>query len=96
MISLGFNPQDNVDAFTIILNDGVDGIAGAGRFTFGGNPLPEGSQFFVAGTFSQLFSISYAGGDGNDVVLRAIPEPGSAALLLGGLALLAGRRRRRA
>ena len=32
--------------------------------------------------------------DGTDVVL-AVPEPGSAALLLGGLALLAGRRNRR-
>ncbi|NBC10463.1 MAG: PEP-CTERM sorting domain-containing protein, partial [Planctomycetes bacterium] len=38
--------------------------------------------------------ITYAGGDGNDIALTAIPEPGSLALLaIGGLALIRKRRR---
>ena len=54
-------------AFTMIANDGVDPVAG----TFDG--LPEGS--LVQGPLSQLYRISYAGGDGNDVVLT-IPGTG--------------------
>ncbi len=48
--------------------------------SFGGQP------FFIR--------ITYAGGDGNDVVLRAVPEPGSwAAVLLCVLCAAALRRR---
>jgi CSLREA domain-containing protein len=54
-------------AFTIIANDGVDPIAGI----FDG--LPEGA--LLQGPSSQLYRISYAGGDGNDVVLT-IPGTG--------------------
>jgi autotransporter-associated beta strand protein len=43
---------------------------------------------------SQIGTITF-GDNGNDIILH-IPEPGSAALLLGGLAVLAGRRKRAA
>jgi hypothetical protein len=53
------------DSFTIIKNDGADAVGG----TFLNRP--EGSSF---ANNSALFSISYRGGDGNDVVLyRGFP-----------------------
>jgi autotransporter-associated beta strand protein len=79
------------DTFFVMLNDGADPVTG----TFSNAPgnsitLPDG----------HVFSVNYAangdgGGTPNDVslTLTAVPEPGSAAMLLGGLALLAGGRR---
>jgi hypothetical protein len=72
--------------FVIIANDGTDAING----TF--NALPEGATFIAAGT---SFSITYIGGDGNDVVLTAlapaiaapVPAAGPTGLLLLGVAL---------
>ncbi len=59
------------DTITILNNDGVDPVSG----TFTG--LAEGT-FITAiggnGVSSQIFQISYEGGDGNDVVLTAIAE----------------------
>ena len=73
------------DSFTVILNDASEPIAGT--FT----DKTENSIFTVGSSF---FRINYAAGDGNDVVLTAVvPEPGTAALLLGGLGLLGIRRR---
>jgi len=62
----GYAPSLN-DTFTIINNDGSDAIVG----TFGG--LAEGTSFAVG---SYQFTISYAGGTGNDVVLTTSFEPG--------------------
>ena len=52
------------DRFTILSNDGADAVVG----TFAG--LPEGATLTVEG---RDFTISYASGDGNDVVLTAVP-----------------------
>ena len=90
-LTLGFDPRDFADAFTIILNDGTDPVDG--RFTVAGNILDEGERFAAGG---QEWEIRYTGGDGNDVALLAVPEPSAGiAALLGGAMLLrrAGRRR---
>ncbi len=55
----GFAPSSG-DVFTLIENDGADGISG----TFDG--LPESSVFSAAGT---EWLITYQGGSGNDVVI---------------------------
>ena len=96
-LSLGFDPADDgSQSFTLIANNDVDSISfldSNSRFAIGANLLEEGESFFIG---AQDFAISYAGGsDANDVVLTAIPEPGSAVLLLGGLAALGVRRRRK-
>jgi autotransporter-associated beta strand protein len=64
--SLNFASAVN-DQFVIILNDGVR-TAVLGEFA----DLPEGASLYIGG---EVFTISYVGGDGNDVVLTRIPTP---------------------
>jgi autotransporter family porin len=74
------------DTFTILQNDGIDAITGefVGR--------PNGLDFSEDGYF---FRINYDGGDGNDVVVEVVPEPSTALAILGGMGVLAMRRRRK-
>lgn len=94
-IILGFSPPENTQ-FLIVDNTSGTAVGGTpGLLTFNGPAglLTEGEEF-PAGT--QLFKITYQGGvGGNDIVLIAIPEPSSAAVMAGALGLLALRRRRR-
>ena len=80
----GFTPSAG-SVFTIVSNDSTDAVSG----TFTGKP--NGAQLSVA---SSVFSINYAGGDGNDVTLTTVPEPMAGTFMLAGLAILALRRRR--
>ena len=92
LITLGYNPADHVDSFTLVLNDAAD--ATTGHFTYGGVLLTEGKIFTVtSGPFTQPFAITYHGGDGNDIALTAIPEPTTALLLLASSAVALRRRR---
>ncbi len=82
----------NSDIFFIMINDGEDVVNGI----FNGRP--EGTHFTVNGydlTITYLADFednSFTGG--NDVAIM-VPEPTGVALLLGGLATVLGRRRRR-
>jgi fibronectin-binding autotransporter adhesin len=61
----GFVPAFG-NSYTIVLNDGSDAVSG----TFAG--LAEGETFLIGG---RLMSITYQGGDGNDVVIAKTPPP---------------------
>lgn len=63
-VTLGYAPAAG-DTFRIVSNDGNDAVAG----TFAG--LPEGGTLTVG---TAKLTISYAGGDGNDVVLSYAGE----------------------
>ena len=73
-LQVGFSPVIGT-SFTIINNDSSDSILG----TFKG--LGEGETLSAGGS---IFSISYVGNTGNDVVLTAVPELSTLWSVLGG------------
>jgi hypothetical protein len=95
-LSLLADPVENT-VFTIL--DGsapLVGYATGARLTYQGNALDENEQFMVDGlNFSQIFTISYTAGGGNDITLVAIPEPSIATILIGGIGAVLGLRRKR-
>jgi autotransporter-associated beta strand protein len=92
-VNFGYTPGYG-DTFTIINNDGADSVLGGGLFTVGGNPLVDNAFYDLGNGLS--ISVDYSSGtDGNDVTLSVIPEPASVSMVLGGLAVLVGIRRRR-
>jgi hypothetical protein len=80
--------------FTILIKNSAGAITG----TFAG--IPEGG--IVAGSNGDVFSVSYTGGDGNDIVLTVtaapVPEPSTwmgGALAIAGLAFQQRRKLRK-
>lgn len=65
------------DTVTLLDNDGSDAVTGTFKH------LPEGAPVYVSG---QLFTISYTGGDGNDVVLTRINDGPTGAVTVSGTA----------
>ncbi|MGB8166328.1 MAG: autotransporter-associated beta strand repeat-containing protein [Chthoniobacteraceae bacterium] len=81
------------ESWTLIDNDGTDAITtGSFRFTSAGDAIDPLTPFTLGAT---QYVLNYAGGTGNDLVLQAIPEPSTSALLAGALGLLGFARRRR-
>jgi MYXO-CTERM domain-containing protein len=79
--------------FTILNKTAAGAITG----TFAG--IPQGGT--VVGSDGSVFTVSYTGGDGNDIVLTvvaAVPEPSTwmgGALAIAGLAFIQRRRLKR-
>jgi len=86
----GYEPVLDGQWYTIIENDQMDAVAG------GFWNAPNELDTFLDESGQYLFEITYLGGDGNDVAVRLIPEPGTLWLLmvsmLGGLLLRRARR----
>jgi autotransporter-associated beta strand protein len=97
----GFAPVEG-DLFGLVINDSTDAVSGFFDSYFNGTTtvngtLIEGSHLsFNGATFAITYAANLdAGSVGNDVALLAIPEPGTWATLIGGVAALLGMQRAR-
>ncbi len=91
-LTLGTGIQGG-DLFFLIINDGTDAISGTFNGMADNSLFTVGAQQFRISYFADNTSGSFTGG--NDVALRAIPEPASGILALSAAAALLGLRRRR-
>jgi len=100
VLSLGYTPDANT-LFFLVDNQGSSAISGIFEKLNGVvTDLSQGAMFTVS---SQQFQISYTGnvgtnsfaGSGNDLVLQAVPEPATWALLAFSLTTVMVLRRRR-
>ncbi len=89
-LASGFNP--GASNILLLSNDGGDAITGAFA-TVNGSGLSTFTLTNDQGSFQ--YQLSYTGGDGNDLVAIAVPEPGSCALLGVGATMLLWHLRRR-
>jgi hypothetical protein len=90
-LASGFTPGGS---FVLVANDQLDSITGTFA-KINGSAFGVGNTFYLSndmGTFE--YRLSYAGGDGNDLVISAVPEPVTGALFVGALAGLWILRRR--
>ena len=97
-LDLGGSPTANLSlalandfspvTITLVDNDGVEAINGTFA-TFNGGAFGPGNTFTLTNNLGSFdFSLSYTGGDGNDLVALAVPEPGTWAMLFGGFGML--------
>jgi len=80
-------------SFLLVSNDAAEAVSGVFG-TINGAAFGAGNTFTLTndqGSFQ--YELSYTGGDGNDLVITAVPEPAVCALVATGLAGLLWRRR---
>lgn len=91
-LSPSFDPVEYVDQFTLFRNDSALSDVFSGSFVVGGNEVRQDDTFVLS---NQEWRISYTGGDGNDLVIYAVPEPSTGMLALLSTVLIGFQRNRR-